>query len=193
MRITTLSGPGESLNLSQLSDFEAGLVVLSEIDRAAPGITWAQYIGAGAPMAMQNRQMAGWWTDLKKGVSSVTSGVANAASSTIRFVANMGGDLVRLATDAEVFNTVARAAAAYATGGGSEALQAVLGNLSSMTPAQQDSAAQALGISREELLAIASTGAAAKGTIPTWGKIAIGGGVFLVVIGGAVWLLNRGK
>lgn len=142
-KITTLQGPGSSLgiyNPAGLSPFEAGLLFLGLANQTFPGFTWAEMISYG-----KNRpaKLSGWLTDISNWAGNVKDGIGDIISDTIGLVSNTGGDLVRLATDEQVIATVTRAAAAYASGGTSEALQAAM---SALTPAQRQ-VVEAAGIS----------------------------------------------
>lgn len=94
------------------SDFDAGLLFFAAAARMMPGLSWRD---------IQNPQfMAGWFTDLKKAVGTVKDGVGDVLKSTADYIGKKGGETVRLASDPQVADTVARAGAAYATGGASE-------------------------------------------------------------------------
>lgn len=125
------------------TDFDAGLIFLSTAARVFPGLTWRDLVTwnsrAGRPF------MAGWWTDLKKSVGDIKDGIGDVVSDTVDLFGRKGGDVVRLATDDKVAETVLRAGAAYASGGASEAARA-------LTP-EQRAAAEAAGASYKMNLA----------------------------------------
>lgn len=113
------------------SDFDAGLLFFAAAARMMPGLTWQD---------IANPQfMAGWFTDLKKAVGSVKDGIGDVLKDTVNFVGKKGGEAVRLATDPQVADTVARAGAAYATGGASEGAGSAMDALKNIftTPGRQ--------------------------------------------------------
>jgi len=99
------------------SDFDAGLLFFGALARMMPGVTWDD---------LQMRRMAGWWTDLKHAVGDVKDGVGDVLKDTFTTAAGATGDVVRLATDKKVADTVSRAATAYATNGASEGMGSAL-------------------------------------------------------------------
>jgi len=175
-KITTLQGPGSSLGIydpSGLSPFEAGLLFLGLANQFYPGLTWGEMISHG-----QNRpvKLSGWLTDFTNFVGNVKDGIGDVISDTVGLVGSSGGDLVRLATDEQVLATVTRAAAAYASGGTSEALQAAM---SALTPAQRQ-VVEAAGISFQ---------GAALPPASTWAKnpiVWVLGGVTVLSIGALI-------
>jgi len=131
-----------------------------------PGITWREFFEMG-----DNQKLSGWWTDLKKGTSSVYEGTKQMIGDTVKGLGDVGGSTVRLLSDEQVSSTVSRAGAAYATGGSSEGLAAIFA---------------ALGSGGKQL--IESAGGAYKSTgLPAWSMyVALGGGVLALI-----YFLNR--
>jgi len=166
-QLTTLQGParGEIPDVRKLSDFEAGLFFLKMLDDVQPGFTWKDFLSVGnmlgCPGCAFMAGKCGDW-DLFCKTQNLVGDVIDVIGDSANWLADKGGDLVRLATDEEVFSTVTRALTAYASGGGSEALKLILDNVWKMTPSQQQQVAGQMGISREELLAIAGTGKTVK-------------------------------
>ena len=100
--IVTMAGPND-LDLRRLSNMEAGLVLLSKVTRAYPGITWGQL----ADMAGRPELMGGWLTDLGHKVASATRGgtsavmdVGRGAGGTVMDVTRSGNSLIGDAFDA---------------------------------------------------------------------------------------------
>ena len=116
------------------SDFDAGLLFLGAIARMMPGLTWSD---------LQRPQfMAGWLTDIGHAVGNLKDGIGDVLKDTFTTVGSAGGDVVRLATDPKVADTVSRAATAYATGGGSEGVNGLMDALKNIfTPSGQQAVA----------------------------------------------------
>jgi hypothetical protein len=122
------------------SDFDAGLLFFGAVARMNPGLTWAEL--------QQPQFMAGWLTDaykgIKRGLGDVKDGVGDVLKDTFTTTASAGGDLVRLAADPAVADTVSRAATAYATGGASEGATSLFDSLRNIfTPAGQQAVSNA--------------------------------------------------
>jgi hypothetical protein len=180
-KLTTLQGPGKPSplfqNFKSLSDIDAGLLVMRQFADLNPGMTWRQLFaasqarrgnisGMGCPTsatAAGRQFMAGcdWWDLVCKGQNFV-SDVIDVVGDAANWITDSAGNLVRLATDEDVMLAVTRAAAAYATGGQSEAILALKDQFLNLSPDKQEQVAAASGMTREQLLAIAATGATAK-------------------------------
>lgn len=100
--IVTMAGPND-LDLRRLSNMEAGLVILSQVTRAHPGITWGQL----ANLAGRPELMGGWLTDLSHKVASVSRGatssvadVGRGAGGVVMDVTRSGNSLIGDAFDA---------------------------------------------------------------------------------------------
>ena len=120
--LVTMNGP-RGLQVSNLSNFEAGIAFLTLVDRLSPGITFGELV-----RSMEvSEYMAGWWTDLKKATSSVKDGIGDVLKSTMETVGSAAGSSVRLVTDEKVIDGASRLGTAWATGGGSEGVRSVLG------------------------------------------------------------------
>lgn len=119
-RLITMQGNPE-LNPAKMSDFEAGLHFMAVAAKEIPGITMGQLFALGSG------RMAGWLTDLKHGVGTVTDGIGDVMKSVVDVVGGKAGDVVRLAADQKVQGAVANGVAAYATGGASLAATSIFG------------------------------------------------------------------
>lgn len=103
--IVTMAGPGE-YDLRDLSNFEAGAVVLSRITRANPGITWGEL----ALFARRPELMAGMFdvfrdvghavADASRGATSAVMDVGRGAGGTVMDVTRSGNSLIGDAFDA---------------------------------------------------------------------------------------------
>lgn len=118
-KLMTLSGPPalvppelRNINISELSDFDAGLVVLKVLSSMYPGITFGELFGAKS-------KLSGWWTDLKNGIGDVYDGVADWYGD----MGDTGSDFVRLFADEEVSGAIMDGVAAYYSGGTSTLFQ----------------------------------------------------------------------
>jgi len=118
--LITMSGPGD-VDLSQLSNFEAGILTLALIDRVYPGIRWRDLPAVAG--GFRPEVLNGWLTNLTRAVGNVKDGVGDVLKDTANYVGGAFGDTVRLATDDKVIDGAARLGTAYATGGGSEGVR----------------------------------------------------------------------
>lgn len=133
--LVTMHGPQQT-SLQDLSNFEAGLVVLSAINHQLPGVTWDELLTGN----VRSVGMSGWEkgqtlagpfdliTDIGHGFAQVGRTIGGMVSDAVGMVGGNLGNSVRLLTDPQVMDAAAKAAAAYMTGGGSTALDASLGN-----------------------------------------------------------------
>lgn len=124
--LITMAGPND-IDMSNLSNFEAGIATLALINRVYPGVKWGDL-----PVLASLRDgepMRGWLTDIGKTIGNVKDGIGDVLKDTFTTVGGGAGDAVRLVTSAPVMDAATRAGAAYATGGGSEAARGVLGQL----------------------------------------------------------------
>ncbi len=76
--LVTMQGPGD-LDIRDLSNFEAGALILSRITEANPGITWGQL--AASVGRDGSGRMSGWLTDITKSVKGAASTVMDAGRS----------------------------------------------------------------------------------------------------------------
>lgn len=114
-----MAGINDSIDVTRLSDVEAGVHFFKTLDRMAPGITWRE---------LQDPQlMGGWWTNLKKATSATLRKTGNLTKDIVNVTGRKIGEATRLITDEKVMNGVSRAAMAYASGGGSEAVNSASG------------------------------------------------------------------
>src|SRR5690606_17306542 len=115
--LVTMRGPGE-IEISSLSNFEAGIAALSLVGRAIPGITFGDLVRMS-----QEGRMSGLWDVIKSAGSVVGDVVSNVVDKTGEKI----GEAVRLFTDEKVIDGAARLGTAYATSGGSEGVRNLLG------------------------------------------------------------------
>lgn len=149
------------------SDFDAGLLFFAAAARMLPGLEWRD---------VSNPQfMAGWFTDLKKAVGSVKDGVGDVLKDTVNFVASKGGETVRLAADPKVADTVARAGAAYATGGASEGARGAFDSLMNIFTPTGKQAVETAGAAYKQSFGIDFRNPVVLG-------VGIGGAALLVVL-----------
>ena len=173
--LITMQGPRGLPDISQMSNFEAGIATLVLLDKVYPGIRFRDLPG----LVERPESMAGWWTDLKKATSSVKDGIGDVLKSTYTTVAGGVGDAVRLVTDEKVIDGASRLGTAYATGGGSEGLRAISsqgGPLDSLISFVSNLGQQA----KTANVQTASVGGVNASILP-W---AIGGGLLLVLLAG---------
>ena len=125
--LVTMRGPG-GIDFTKLSNFEAGIAMLALINKEYPGITLSQ-LSALTSLYQAPEKMAGWLTDIGHFVGNVKDGIGDVLKDTVNTVGGVLGSTVRLAADPKVTNLAANAAAAYATGGGSLAVQGAISNM----------------------------------------------------------------
>lgn len=128
-QLITLAGP-TTLNLGELSDHEAALVFLHLLAKQYPGIRMRQLWGfEPLPPAvdMLSGKCKGLFGCIGSFVSDTASFVGRNVSDVVGLVGRTTGDAVRLASSEQVMQAASRGAAAYATGGASEAGAAILG------------------------------------------------------------------
>lgn len=125
--LVTMHGPNE-LDVTSLSNFEAGIAFLTLVDKLVPGVSWDQLDALAKGYGAGDR-LSGWWTDLKHSVGDVKDGIGDVLKSTVDVVGGVGGSTVRLATSPTVISGVSQMGAAYATGGGSTAVTGLLQSL----------------------------------------------------------------
>lgn len=117
------------------SNFDAGLLFMQAFCRLYPGATWQDFFSMAGP---RPKKMSGWWTDMKHAVGDVVDGIGGVISDTKSLIGGAGGDIVRLATDQQVLDGIARAGEAIATDGASEGARSASDALSGIfTPAQK--------------------------------------------------------
>lgn len=172
--LITMRGPSDSSFYEGVDDITLGLLVLDAIAKENPGITVSGMLNLAA--SRKNETMAGYGVgDFFRQVGNVVKApidyVGDKISDAVGMVGRVGGDTVRLAADEQVQAGVSRLAAAYATGGTSEAAGGIgskiadfLGNLGATV--RQDAG----GVN------VASAG---FGGVPGW---AIAGGFGLLVL-----------
>ena len=123
LKLVTLSGNGAAdmallkTNVRELNDIDAGIVVLWQIARMVPGITWQDMIDYS-----QNRRMSGPFDWIGDAGTWVGDKISDAGD----MVGGWVGSGVRLVTDEKVQTGLTRGAAAYMTGGQSLALENLL-------------------------------------------------------------------
>lgn len=138
-KLVNLSGHGKpainpelvKINIRELDDVGAGLVFLRIVAEMYPGITWGQLMAMG-----ENQKLSGWWTDLKSGIGDIYSGGKEVIGDVVKGTGDVLGSGIRLLTDEEVTAGLARGGAAYASGGSSEGLMAILGSFGSSAKQQ---------------------------------------------------------
>jgi len=124
-KLITMAGP-DSISLSDVNDFEAGLIFLSNVARLYPGIKFRdlQGLATGQDISTMGWSLTGGLTALGNGfvstVGNIKDGVGDVLKDTASFIGDSTGSAVRLVSDEKVADTIARAGTAYATGGGSE-------------------------------------------------------------------------
>lgn len=122
-RLITMSGP-VMVDVAELSNFEAGVLALAELNRAVPGITWGQ-LAAGVDRGAMN----GWLTDIGKSVSRTVSkggsavmdvgrGAGDLVKNAFDATGSKMGDAVRLLTDEKVIDGATKGYTAYTDSGG---------------------------------------------------------------------------
>jgi len=116
MKLYTMEGVSDQIDVTKLSDIEAGIHYFTTVNKIMPNITWREFNNP--------ELMGGWWTSLKKATSSVVRGIGDTAGGIVNFTGRKLGEATRLVTDEKVIDTITRAGAAYATGGGSEGIRA---------------------------------------------------------------------
>jgi len=163
--LITMAGPGD-IDLSNVSNFEAGIATLALINKLYPGVKWGD-LPTLAAMAPGN-SMRGWLTDIGKTIGNIKDGVGDVLKDTFTTVGGGLGDATRLVTSAPVMEAASRAGAAYATGGGSEAARGVLGQMFGSSGDAADAQISQL------MDFISGLGSTAKGSA---GGAATGGGV----------------
>jgi hypothetical protein len=124
--LITMAGPGD-IDLSEVSNFEAGIATLVLINKLYPGIKWGDLPVLAA--LRSGEPMKGWLTDISRSVGNIKDGIGDVLKDTFTTVGGGLGDATRLVTSAPVMDAATRAGAAYATGGGSEAARGVLGQM----------------------------------------------------------------
>lgn len=201
--VVTMHGPRGSYDIRDMSNFEAGVVVLSRLNELIPGLTWGQ-LAAGVD---RPEVMAGWLTDLGKAVKgggSAIMDVGRSVGGTVMDITRSGGsivgdafdatgdkigDAVRLFTDKKVIDSLNSAYKTYTDGGGLAGFYG--GNYMSMFQGQGDDSSlqnAAGGIwefitnlgagAKSKTNQLASVGGLPGGPLP-W---AIAGGVILVLL-----------
>ena len=121
-KLYTLQG-NPNLDPSRMNSVEAGLHFLRTIAEIHPGITWGEL----AVLTMRPELMRGWWTSLKRSVGDIKDGIGDVLKDTGSFIGSSVGSAVRLVTDEKVMTGVSRGAAAYASGGSTEAAADIFG------------------------------------------------------------------
>lgn len=177
--LVTMRGKND-FNLESVSNFEAGLITLAELNRMVPGITWRQMFAG-----VDKQVMSGWLTDLGHIAGKTVRSVGEVVSTTLDYGGSKAGEAVRLVADDKVMNAATTAAAAYATGGGSAALQGLTGG----DKGAADSIWQfiaALGSNAKEQAAGLNTAGTSLGGMPS-------GALPWVIAGGVVLVLMVGR
>lgn len=114
--LVTMRGPDNGeLDLTKLSDFEAGYIVLKKLAQAYPGMTWGQLVALSerAPVTM-----SGWWTDFTEAVSAPVRNVGGLIGDAFREGGSYIGKGVRLFTDKKVVDGADRAYRGFTESGG---------------------------------------------------------------------------
>ena len=125
--LVTMRGPGgpNYIEFRDLSNFEAGYIALRALAKQYPGLTWGRLVS----YAKNQPQMAGWLTDLGKGVSSVGESIGGAVGSVTDWVGSqvkdtfsatgdIFGDAVRMLTDKEVIDGLNSSYKSFSESGG---------------------------------------------------------------------------
>lgn len=135
-KLILLSGDSSlsQIDPRDLDDESAGLWLLFQIARAAPGITWGQLLAA------DSQNLAGFFSSLSrvgKWIGTGTRDFVTRSGTVLKDTLSVTGDFlgsgVRLATDRQVIDGAGQIAAAVGTGGLSLAvpsgLQEIFGNV----------------------------------------------------------------
>jgi hypothetical protein len=140
--LVTMRGPGD-FNLGDVSDFEAGIIVLSELNKMQPGITWGELFSmgringsgtmgrgfwerqakrAGGAVMTVARGTGGAVMDVARGAGGVAMDIQRSGGDIVMSAVNAVGDKVgeatRLFTDQKVVEGGAKAYKAFTDGGG---------------------------------------------------------------------------
>lgn len=110
-----------NMDLSKLSNIDAGIAALYAINKAYPGITWGQMLGL-----TPYKKMGGKFGNFFRDTFSFTS---RNIGDFVNWSGEKAGEAVRLLTDKEVVSGLSQYGAAYATGGASAGLTGMLDSL----------------------------------------------------------------
>ena len=126
--LVTLSGPGQSVpDIKSLSNREVGLIVLANLARQMPGLTWGElhrfvgldietmgkhwYEDVGSSIMDVGRSIGGTAMDIKRSIGTDLSDSLDAAG-------RWAGDAVRLFTSKSVIDGLNSSYACYTSSGG---------------------------------------------------------------------------
>lgn len=133
-RLVTLSGRAPAVNPTELTNFDAAIWFLAQLDRAVPGITWRDIA-----RAKKARMGGGLLDDIGSALSSGGDFIGRQFNNFTDFtgdvidgIADKSGDIIRLAADEEVREGISQYAAAIGTGGTSEVAKGTLEQFASV-------------------------------------------------------------
>jgi hypothetical protein len=130
-----------------LPDWKAGLMVLNGIGQLFPDLTWNDFRPENWPLTkklinqdLKNMSMSGncsgcamagkcGWnpSDWGSCIQNFASDTKDTIGEAVNWLGDSSGDAIRLITDEEVLDGASRIASAYLTYGGSEQIEALLG------------------------------------------------------------------
>jgi hypothetical protein len=151
--LVTMRGPDE-IKFHELSNFEAGIIMLHKLDQMLPGVTWGQLIYAGRDtmgrswLERMASKAGGAVMDAGRGVGGAAMDVARSSGDIIKSAVDATGEKIgeatRLFTDEKVVDGASRAYKAYTDGGGIAGFwggSSIFGQNSGTSDAEGESAA----------------------------------------------------
>lgn len=169
-------------HFKSLSDLEAGMITLQSIGEMFPDLTWNDFRTENWPLTKkllreewrntgkmsgpncQGCSMSGScdWNPLSWGscAQNLTSDVIDSTGDALNWIGDKSGDAIRLLTDEEVIDGAGQIAAAYATYGGSEGIESILGGFDKIDGS---------GLGQELLNILGGLGSRSKDDIDTAG------------------------
>lgn len=182
-----MRGPAQNnIDFVNLSNIDVALLSLLEIAKANPGLTWGQL--ASGNIQTMGKKCSGFWDCSKSFGSTTKSTIGDVAGSagkgikaTVNFIADKGGDLVRLAADDDVSSAIKSAVTSYMTGGASTVGESIFG---SGNGDEGETFLDSLGKYIKGIFGGSGTDSAGMGDkpFPNWVMPAIGGVTLLVLL-----------
>ena len=136
--LITMNGP-DSVQVENLSNFEAGVLFLSLVNATYPGIKLSEMMQLSTmePVVMGRTFLERQLGNLSKAgtklgnalvstTGNIKDGIGDVLKDSVNLIGTVGGSAVRLAADPAVSDLAIRAGSAYATGGGSEGVKGVI-------------------------------------------------------------------